>query len=47
MLLISSTGVFLPLEVALNQVWGVERNRSYVMNQLVSLEVAGLIGLSP
>ena len=45
MLLISSTGVFLPLEVALNRVWGVERNRSYVMNQLVSLEVAGLIGL--
>jgi YihY family inner membrane protein len=45
MLLISSTGVFLPLEVALNQVWGVERNRSYVMNQLVSLGVAGLIGL--
>ena len=45
MLLISSTGVFLPLEVALNQVWGVERNRSYAMNQLVSLGVAGLIGL--
>jgi YihY family inner membrane protein len=45
MLLISSTGVFLPLEVALNQVWGVARNRSYVMNQLVSLGVAGLIGL--
>lgn len=44
MLLISSTGVFLPLEVALNRVWGVERNRSYVMNQLVSLGLAGLIG---
>ncbi len=34
MLLISSTGVFLPLEVALNRVWGVTRNRSYLMNQL-------------
>ena len=45
MLLISSTGVFLPLEVALNRVWGVARNRSYVMNQLVSLGIAGLIGL--
>ena len=45
MLLISSTGVFLPLEVALNQVWGVTRNRSYVMNQLVSLGIAALIGL--
>ena len=29
MLLISSTGVFMPLEVALNQVWGARRNRSY------------------
>lgn len=45
MLLISSTGVFLPLEVALNQVWGVARNRSYVMNQLVSLGLAFGIGM--
>jgi membrane protein len=45
MLLISSTGVFLPLEVALNQVWGVEKNRSYVMNQLVSLGLALAVGL--
>lgn len=39
-LLISSSGVFLPLEVALNRVWGVAKNRSYLMNQLVSLGVA-------
>jgi membrane protein len=45
MLLISSTGVFLPLEVALNQVWGVEKNRSYVMNQVVSLGLALAVGL--
>ncbi|HTZ60324.1 MAG TPA: YihY/virulence factor BrkB family protein [Acidobacteriaceae bacterium] len=44
MLLISSTGVFLPLEVALNKVWGVTRNRSYVMNQLVALGLAAAIG---
>src|SRR5580704_11702620 len=44
MLLISSTGVFLPLEVALNRVWGVTRNRSYVLNQLVSLGLAASIG---
>jgi membrane protein len=44
MLLISSTGVFLPLEVALNRVWGVTRNRSYLMNQLVSLGLAASIG---
>ncbi len=37
MLLISSTGVFLPLEVALNNVWGVGKNRSYLHNQAVSL----------
>jgi membrane protein len=44
MLLISSTGVFLPLEVALNRVWGITTNRSYVMNQLVSLGLAASIG---
>lgn len=40
MLFISSTGVFLPLEVALNQVWHVTKNRSYLMNQVVSLGLA-------
>jgi YihY family inner membrane protein len=44
MLLISSTGVFLPLEVALNQVWGVARNRSYIRNQIVSLGLAFAVG---
>ncbi len=45
MLLITSTGVFLPLEVALNQVWNTGRNRSYVHNQLVSLGLAFAVGL--
>ncbi len=40
MLLITSTGVFLPLEVALNRVWGFKRNRSYLMNLVVSLGLA-------
>jgi YihY family inner membrane protein len=44
MLLVSSTGVFLPLEVALNRVWGITKNRSYLMNQLVSLGLAAGIG---
>jgi membrane protein len=44
MLLISSSGVFLPLEVALNRVWGVKENRSYLMNQLVSLGLALAVG---
>lgn len=43
-LLISSSGVFLPLEVALNQVWGVAKNRSYLMNQLISLGLAMVVG---
>jgi len=40
MLFITATGVFLPLEVALNSVWGVAKNRSYLANQIVSLGLA-------
>lgn len=36
MILISCTGIFLPLEVALNQAWGVNKSRNYVLNQLVA-----------
>jgi YihY family inner membrane protein len=48
MLLITSTGVFLPLEVALNSIWGFKKNRSYLMNQVVALGLAlgcGLLAL--
>ena len=45
MLLISSTGVFLPLEVALNDVWGVKTNRSYLQNQLISICLAFAVGV--
>jgi membrane protein len=45
MLLITSTGVFLPLEVALNGVWGVHKNRSYLHNQAVSLGLAFAVGV--
>ena len=37
MLLITSTGIFLPLEVALNRIWRFRNNRSYLRNQLMSL----------
>ncbi len=37
LLLVTSNGIFEPLEVALNRAWGVTRNRSYWKNQLVSL----------
>ncbi len=48
-LLFTSTGVFLPLEVALNRVWGIRKNRSYIANQLLSLGLAfacGVLALS-
>src|ERR1700723_1271514 len=45
MLLITSTGIFLPLEVALNAVWGVRRNRSYLHNQAISLGLAFAVGV--
>jgi membrane protein len=44
MLLFTATGVFLPLEVALNSVWGVAKNRSYLHNQIVSIGMA--VGVS-
>ena len=44
MLLISSTGIFLPLEVALNRVWGFRNNRSYLGNQLIALGLAFACG---
>jgi YihY family inner membrane protein len=39
-LLVTSTGVFLPLEVALNRIWRFPNNRSYFGNQLISLGLA-------
>jgi YihY family inner membrane protein len=46
-ILISCTGIFLPLEVALNQAWGVMKSRNYLLNQLVALGLALiLVGLA-
>ena len=44
MLVISSTGIFLPLEVALNNVWGFKKNRSYLGNQIMALGLAFACG---
>ena len=44
-LLVTSSGVFLPLEVALNRVWRFEKNRSYLGNQLVAFGLAFACGL--
>ena len=37
LLLFTANAIFEPLEVALNRVWGVTENRSYLKNQLVAL----------
>ena len=44
-LLVTSSGVFLPLEVALNRIWRFEKNRSYLGNQLISLGLAFACGV--
>src|SRR4051812_44019719 len=43
-LLVTSSGVFLPLEVALNRIWRFETNRSYLGNQVVSFGLAFACG---
>jgi membrane protein len=40
MILVSCTGIFLPLEVALNQAWGVTKSRNFALNQAVALGLA-------
>jgi len=39
-LLVTSSGIFMPLEVALNRIWRFPNNRSYFGNQLISLGLA-------
>jgi len=45
MLFFTSSGVFLPLEVALNHVWGIRRNRNFLKNQAMSFLLALATGL--
>jgi len=44
LLLFTANGVFEPLEVALNRVWGIPKNRSFLRNQLVSLALIFVCG---
>jgi membrane protein len=44
-LLVTSTGIFVPLEVALNRIWRFENNRSYLGNQVISLGLAFACGV--
>jgi membrane protein len=43
-LLVTSSGIFLPLEVALNRIWRFDNNRSYLGNQVVSFGLASACG---
>jgi YihY family inner membrane protein len=43
MILVACTGVFLPLEVALNQAWGVTKSRNYLHNQAIAFGLAILM----
>lgn len=43
MILIACTGIFLPLEVALNQAWGVKKSRNYLFNQTIAFGLAVLM----
>lgn len=45
MIVVACTGIFLPLEVALNQAWGVTKSRNYIMNQTVAFGLAILMAV--
>jgi len=44
LLLFTANGVFEPLEVGLNHVWGIPKNRSFFRNQVVSLALIFICG---
>jgi len=44
LLLFTCNGALLPLEVALNRIWRIPTNRSWLMNQVVSFGLAFLCG---
>ena len=45
MILVACTGIFLPLEVALNQAWGVTKSRNYLFNQTIAFGLAILMAI--
>ena len=40
MIVVACTGIFLPLEVALNQAWGITKSRNYLHNQVIAFGLA-------
>jgi uncharacterized BrkB/YihY/UPF0761 family membrane protein len=45
LLLFTANGIFTPLEVALNRIWRVKQNRSFLRNQLISLGLIFICGI--
>lgn len=45
LLLFTANGVFEPLEVALNRIWGIAKNRSFLRNQLISYALIFVCGI--
>lgn len=45
LLIFSANGIFMPLEVALNRLWGFAGNRSYWLNQLISFSLTFTCGV--
>jgi membrane protein/epoxyqueuosine reductase len=45
LLLFSANGIFMPLEVAFNRLWGFPKNRSYWWNQLISFGLTFTCGV--
>jgi membrane protein len=45
MLVFTSSGIFLPLEVALNKIWGFKDNRTFLKNQAMSFALAVVSGV--
>src|SRR6266404_1167593 len=44
LLLFTANGIFEPLEVGLNHVWGIRKNRTFFRNQIVSLGLIFICG---
>ncbi len=44
LLFFTANGIFTPLEVAFNRIWGVKKNRSFVWNQIISLGLIFICG---
>jgi membrane protein len=45
LLFFTANGIFTPLEVAFNRIWGAKQNRSYIWNQIICLALIFICGV--